>query len=474
MKLHDEYETRQPVAVSVENGAPTFTSDASPWMALTSHEFSWEDEAPAATTEAEGNVETDNLVARYFGEVRQHSLLNRSEELAVWQRIVYWQRRVKRILFASPVLLPTLRKLWKAVQDDELAFSQVVEITEEKTEESVPEMTRFEAALETLQDLEAHLETLATQRKAANAKATRRRAWRREWLALWQQWLETCEAMHLQIETLTALRQALEEWQQAQMAQGQECPVYRRWQKAYATLEQVRMDMLQANLRLVIHVANRYRGRGVPFLDLIQEGNLGLMRALEKFEPQRGLKFVTYAHWWVRQAISRALIEQHRTIRLPNYLIERKHKLRAAVERLWQIHKRPPQTHELCEVLGWTPQEIEALHGAMQPILLLSQPITEDGSMLEDVLADDETPQPEELLTEDQLQQRVHTCLESLNEREALILRLRYGLEDDHPHTLREVAEVLGISRERVRQLEQQALYKLRQPHRRALLADFN
>lgn len=474
MKLHDEYETRQPVALSAGSGSPTLTPDASPWMALTSHEFSWEDETPAATAEAESAVETDNLVARYFGEVRQHSLLNRSEELAVWKRIVYWQHRVKRILFTSPVTLPTLRKLWEAVQADELAFNQVADVAEESMEEPPPEIARFKTALETLQDLEARLKTMAIQRQAANAKASRRRGWRQEWLALWQHWLETCENLHLQPETFTALSHALEGWQQAQARQGKDCPVYHRWQRAHAMLEQVRIDMLQANLRLVIHVANRYRGRGVPFLDLIQEGNLGLMRALEKFEPQRGLKFVTYAHWWVRQAISRALIEQHRTIRLPNYLIERKHKLRAAVERLWQIHKRPPQTHELCEVLGWTPQEIEALHGAMQPILLLSQPITEDGSMLEDVLADDETPQPEELLTEDQLQQRVHTCLESLNEREALILRLRYGLEDDHPHTLREVAEVLGISRERVRQLEQQALYKLRQPHRRALLADFN
>ncbi len=235
----------------------------------------------------------------------------------------------------------------------------------------------------------------------------------------------------------------------------------------------MKAKMIRANLRLVIHVANRYRSRGVPFLDLIQEGNIGLMRALEKFEPSRGLKFVTYAHWWVRQAISRAITEQYRTVRLPNHIGERKNKLRAAVDRLWSQYGRPPSSEELSLALRWTREEVEALQAAVQPVIRLQQPLAEDGGSLVDILEDDQAPQPDALLAEDQLQQCLADCLASLTEREAFILRLRYGLESEHPHTLQEIADLLRLSRERVRQLERQAFEKLRQPNRSAMLADF-
>jgi RNA polymerase primary sigma factor len=245
------------------------------------------------------------------------------------------------------------------------------------------------------------------------------------------------------------------------------------WARASRQLSQTKSQMIRANLRLVIHVANRNRGRGVPFLDLIQEGNIGLMRALEKFEHHRGLKFVTYAHWWVRQAISRAITEQYRTVRLPNHVVERKNKLRSLVDRLWGVFGRPPSTQELSVELGWTPQEVEELQAAVQPLVRLHQPIADDGSVLSDILEDQQATKPEEMLADEQLQSRLADCLASLTEREAFILRLRFGLDCEHPHTLQEIADILGLSRERVRQLERQAFDKLRQPHRSALLADF-
>jgi RNA polymerase primary sigma factor len=197
--------------------------------------------------------------------------------------------------------------------------------------------------------------------------------------------------------------------------------------RAQEELDQAKAQMLQANLRLVIHIAHRYRDRGVPLLDLIQEGNLGLMRAVDKFEPRRGLRFVTYAHWWIRQDLSGAL--------------------------------------------GWTPQEVEELLIAVQPIVQLQQPITDDGTALQDVLADTQTPQPEVLIAEEQVRRGVHACLGHLTEREALILRLRYGLDACEPQSLQEIGDVLGLSRERVRQLEQRAFAKLRQLPQSAALA---
>jgi RNA polymerase sigma factor (sigma-70 family) len=221
--------------------------------------------------------------------------------------------------------------------------------------------------------------------------------------------------------------------------------------------------MMQANLRLVIHIALRYRHRGVPLLDLIQEGNLGLMRAVDKFEPQRGWRFVTYAHWWIRQAIGLAIDEQHRTIRLPSHVVERQHKLQAAVTRLEERDSRTPRSEDLSVALGWTPQDVEELLRVTQPLVSLQQPLRDEGTALQDVLADTETPPPDVRLATEQVRRGVHACLGQLPEREAFILRLRYGLEACEPQSLQEIGDVLGLSRERVRQLEQQAFAKLRQ-----------
>jgi RNA polymerase primary sigma factor len=228
---------------------------------------------------------------------------------------------------------------------------------------------------------------------------------------------------------------------------------------------------MQANLRLVIHIALRYRHRGVPFLDLIQEGNLGLMRAVDKFEPRRGWRFVTYAHWWIRQAMSRAIDEQHRTIRLPSHVVERQHKLLAAATRLEARDGRAPSPEDLSVTLGWTPQEVADLLRVTQPLVHFQQPLRDEGTALQDVLEDTQTPPPEEHLATEQVRRGVRACLGHLPEREAFILRLRYGLDACEPQSLQEIGDVLGLSRERVRQLEQQAFAKLRQLPQSAALA---
>ena len=230
--------------------------------------------------------------------------------------------------------------------------------------------------------------------------------------------------------------------------------------------------MMQANLRLVIHIALRYRHRGVPFLDLIQEGNLGLMRAVDKFEPRRGWRFATYAHWWIRQAISRALDEQHRTIRLPSHVMERHHTLLTAATRLEARDGRTPRPEALTAALGWTPEDVEALLRVTQPLVPLQQPLREDGTALQDLIEDTETSPPDRLLETEQVRRGVHACLGHLPAREAFILRLRYGLEACEPQSLQEIGDVLGISRERVRQLEQQAFATLRQLPQTAALAE--
>lgn len=264
---------------------------------------------------------------------------------------------------------------------------------------------------------------------------------------------------------LLSRREERDLWRQISEAQEQQ---------ADGHLAQLKAQMIRANLRLVIHIANGYRGRGVPFLDLIQEGNIGLMRALEKFEPSRGLKFATYAYWWIRQTISRSIIEQHRTIRLPNHVGERKNKLHKAVERLWGQYGRPPTSEELSSELHWTREEVEELQAAVQPILRLQQFIRQndgDETQFDDIVADQRMPQPDEVIAAEQLHGHLDEYLGTLTEREALILRLRYGLEDENPRTLQEIADRICLSRERIRQLEDGALKKLQSM--KAKLADF-
>lgn len=421
----------------------------------------------------EKDEEFDNLVARYFSDVRRFSLLSRSEEKELWQRIERAHVRAHRALFTSPTALPTLIRLWNQVALGEIPLERVLVDVGNTPEEKNEWRTQFRASVVYLEELEGQLRELRSKRCVATRSSRRRRAVRQQRAKLLREWIETCEKLGLRSSVFDIIRIALESAVRTRpnelvlrMAHSTVAQTRRR-------LGQAKTEMIRSNLRLVIHVANRYRGRGVPFLDLIQEGNIGLMRALDKFEHRRGLKFVTYAHWWVRQAISRAITEQYRTVRLPNHVVERKNKLRNAADRLWGAKGRPATPYELSVELGWTPQEVEELQSAVQPIVRLQQPVAEDGSVLADILEDHQAQKPEDRMAEEQLQKCLADCLSSLTDREAFILRLRYGLDCEHAHTLQEIADILGLSRERVRQLERQAFDKLRQPHRSALLADF-
>ncbi len=427
------------------------------------------DESPAETDE-----EFDGLVARYFSDVRQFTLLKRSEERALWETILHAQKRVCRALYMAPVALAVLTQLWEQVERDPNTLADVTLQDDKITPEEIETLIlQFGKAILKLNELAVPLQYTRQQLRVPILSPEQRQALRQEYADLWRQWLATCEALPLHPNAYEALRNALERAYIADPKQPHLRATRQAWAQAQRSLSDAKTQMIRANLRLVIHVANRYRGRGVPFLDLIQEGNIGLMRALEKFEYSRGLKFVTYAHWWVRQAISRAITEQYRTVRLPNHVVERKHKLRNVAERLWSIHGQPPSAQELSIALGWTPKEVEELQLAVQPLLRLHQPLTEDGRLVADVLEDEQATLPEKILADEQLQQCLATCLAGLNEREAFILRLRYGLDVERPHTLQEIADIMGLSRERIRQLERQAFEKLRQPHRSGMLTGF-
>jgi RNA polymerase primary sigma factor len=246
-----------------------------------------------------------------------------------------------------------------------------------------------------------------------------------------------------------------------QLTDQRRCELKRQIDDGWAAVE----DLITSNSRLVISVARKYQGRGVPFLDLIQEGNIGLMRAAKKYDYQRGFKFSTYATWWIRQAVTRAVADQGRTIRMPVHMGDQVSKMFRVQYKLKQSLGRDPKNDEIAEALEITTEKVEYLLRIARHPLSLEMPATfEDDSVLGDFIEDIESPAPSQMAESSLLRQDISNILEALPAREVRILQLRYGLLDGKCHTLQEVGDKMGVSRERIRQIESQALRRLRNP----------
>jgi len=400
--------------------------------------------------EIEEEEHVEDLVQAYFNSMGDIPILTKDEEVEIAKKLQEGKTIIKETIHSLPIYNKILDEINK---EDELEL-----LTEEdKTEEALARATiRIENLVKDLEKIEDKLKPFGTLKDLkAEINALKK---------------EGKNVKHLE----TLYKEVSSELKRIENESGLKIEelktIWQRIYKAKCLVEETKNELITRNLRLVVNIAKNYVGRGLPLLDLIQEGNIGLMKAVDKFKYEKGFKFSTYATWWIRQAITRALIDQTKTIRVPVHMMEFYNRVTKASRELTQQLGREPSNEELAEKLGVPVRKVEEVFRAIQDPIALQTPIGDEDTELEDFIGDKTSPSPFADAERIELSEQIQRVLKTLTPKEEKVIKMRFGIGEDRDHTLEEVGRYLSITRERVRQIEAKALRKLKHPSRMKLL----
>ena len=452
---------------------------------------------------------SDDPVRMYLTQMGEIPLLTRTEEITLAKRIEVTRRQFRTKLLECDYVIQVAYKTLMRVHRGELPFDRTVQVSVTDRLEKEQILGRISHNLKTLTVLlKRNRHDYLTAFSKSKSKSARREAWknlarrRRRCVRLIEELglrTQRIESMIRTIEDFSARVDDLQEKIQAHRNEGrpdheiqpwlhemrtilvacQESPASLRnrvrfLREVYSRYQQAKRELSEGNLRLVVSIAKKYRNRGLSFLDLIQEGNAGLMRAVDKFEYRRGFKFCTYATWWIRQAITRAVADQSRTIRIPVHMVETMSRVRTVSRQLLQELGREPTLEEVARRSETTIEEARRVLAMSRYPISLDRPVgNSEDSHFGDLLPDGEAKSPSIGASQDMLRGRIQKVLKTLSYREREIIKLRYGLGDGYSYTLEEVGHIFKVTRERIRQIEAKAVRKLQQPSRSQELVGF-
>ena len=463
--------------------------------------------APAAVSrQRKSTSQIDDPVRLYLLQMGGNPLLTRASEVSSARQIELWRRKFRHTMLANDFILAGAVNLLERVKAGTVRLDRTIEVAVTNTKEKARFLQRLGPNLATLRLIEQEKSRLFRIAMSRSVPLERRRAAWRRLVRQRNKAVRLVEEMHLRIQRLTPLlkqlraiggrldevrgrlderaiavtdRESLQQEHRRLLLSTREsrrtlARRLTRLEDLQQRYDAAKRELAAGNLRLVVSIAKRYRHRGLSFLDLIQEGNSGLMRAVDKFEHARGFKFSTYATWWIRQAITRAIADQSRTIRVPVHMVDTMTKLRNASRQFVQRHGREPNIEEMAEVTGLTVEEAQCIWRMSRQPVSLDQPLGEsDDGAVGDFVSDQRDEDPLQEINRQSLKSVIGRALEGLSYREREIIRLRFGLADGYSYTLEEVGTLFEVTRERVRQIEAKAVEKLREPGLHAQLSGF-